>query len=315
MSSILITGGAGFIGLALAEAIAARGETAVAFDLSFPDDVRPSPRLQLVPGDVTDAAGVIAAVRSHGVDRIIHAAAIVGIAPAVQMATTVVRVNVEGSINVFEAARILGVRRVIHISSEEVYGRYATPTVNEDSPTFPPTVYGASKLATEHFGRAWRAMHGLDMINLRIGWIYGLRLPRARVPKILVDAAVRGEALHLAEGGDSRMDHTYVDDIVDGTLAALDHRDHPFDTYNLATGTAPSVHEMIAILREIVPGARISAGDGEIKHPGGIDMPRKGALDISRAAKVFGFRPRYDLRAGLEAYVRGQRRLMERQRP
>jgi UDP-glucose 4-epimerase len=97
MSSIPITGGAGFIGLALAEAIAARGDTVVAFDLSFPDDVRPSPRLQLVRGDVTDAAGVIAAVRSHGVDRIIHAAAIVGIAPAVQMATTVVRMNVEGA--------------------------------------------------------------------------------------------------------------------------------------------------------------------------------------------------------------------------
>jgi nucleoside-diphosphate-sugar epimerase len=97
MSSILITGGAGFIGLALAEAIAARGDAAVAFDLSFPDDVSPSPGLQLVRGDVTDAAGVIAEVRSHGVDRVIHAAAIVGIAPAVQMATTVVRVNVEGT--------------------------------------------------------------------------------------------------------------------------------------------------------------------------------------------------------------------------
>jgi nucleoside-diphosphate-sugar epimerase len=307
VSSILITGGGGFIGIALAEAIAARGDTAVAFDLTFPDDVKSSPRLQLVRGDVTDASGVIAAVRLHGIDRIIHAAAIVGIAPAVQMATTVVRVNVEGSINVFEAARILGVRRVIHMSSEETYGRYATPTVNEDSPTFPPTVYGASKLAAEHFGRAWRAMYDLDVVNLRIGWTYGLRLPRARVPKTLVDAAVQGEALHLPEGGDSRMDHIYVDDIVSGTLAALDHGDHSFDTYNLATGSAPSVHEMIAILRDIVPGARISAGDGEIKHPGGIDMPRKGALDISRAAKVFGFRPRYDLRAGLEAYVSGRR--------
>ena len=104
------------------------------------------------------------------------------------------------------------------------------------------------------------------------------------------------------------MDHTYVDDIVDGTLAALDHPEHPFDTYNLATGHAPSVHEMIAMLRDIVPGARVSAGDGEIKHPGGIDMPRKGALDISRAAKVFDYRPRYELRAGLEAYVRDTRR-------
>jgi nucleoside-diphosphate-sugar epimerase len=310
--SILVTGGGGFIGLGLAEAIAGRGETAVAFDVAFPAAVEASARLKLVRGDVTDAAGVIAAARLHGVDRIIHAAAIVGIAPAVQMATTVVRVNVEGSINVFEAARILGVRRVVHMSSEEVYGAYASDCVDESSPALPPTVYGASKLATEHFGRAWGAMHGLEVINLRIGWAYGLRLPRERVPKILVDAAVRGEPLHLAEGGASRMDHTYVDDIVHGTLAALDHPVHPFDTYNLATGVARSVSEMIAILRDIVPGARISAGGGAIKHPGGIDMPRKGALDIARAQNTFGYSPRYDLRAGLEAYVRDRRRGLDR---
>jgi len=314
MSNVLVTGGGGFIGLALAEAIAARGDTAIAFDQTFPAGVQASARLRIVCGDVTDAAGVIAAVRSHEVDRIIHAAAIVGIAPAVRMATTVVRVNVEGSVNVFEAARILGVRRVIHVSSEEVYGRYATPTVDEDSPTFPPTAYGATKLATEHFGRAWRTMYGLEVINLRIGWVYGLRLPRARVPKILVDAAVNGETLHLSEGGDSRMDHVYIDDIVEGTLAALDHPEHPFDTYNIATGTARSVQEMIALLREIVPGVRISAGPGAIKHPGGIEMPRKGALDSSRAAKVFGYRPRYDLRAGLQAFVRDKQRLRDGER-
>ena len=134
------------------------------------------------------------------------------------------------------------------------------------------------------------------------------------MPKILVDAVVRGEVFHLPEGGDSRMDHTYVDDIVAGTLAALDHREHPFDTYNLATGTAPSVHEMIAILRDIVPGARISAGGGEIKHPGGIDMPRKGALNSARAAAVFGYNPRYDLRTGLEVDVRHKRQALARER-
>jgi nucleoside-diphosphate-sugar epimerase len=307
MSGVLVTGGGGFIGLALARAIAERGETAVAFDLTFPDGVKPSGRLKLVRGDITDASGVIAAMHSNAVDSVVHAAAIVGVAQAVQMSTTVLRVNVEGSINVFEAARILGVRRVIHMSSEEVYGAYATPVVNEESPCQPDTVYGASKLATEHFARAWRTMHGLEIINLRIGCTYGLRLPRARVPKILVDAAVTGKAMHLPEGGDSRMDHVYVDDIVHGTMAALDHPTHPFDTYNLATGAAPSVFDLIAILSDLVPDARLSAGEGAIKHPGGFNMPRKGALDISRATEVFGYQPRFDIRAGLEAYVRETR--------
>ena len=305
---ILITGGGGFIGSALAEAVAARGDVAVAFDTAFLPGLVARDNLHLVQGDVTDAAGIIAAMKKHEVEGIIHAAAIVGLAPSLLMSTTVVRVNLNGSINVFEAARILGVKRVVHMSSEEVYGRYEPEIVTEDSPTMPYMPYGATKLATEHFGRSWRAMHGLEVINLRIGWIYGPRLPRARIPKVFVDAAVSGTPFHLAEGAASKVDHTYVDDIVAGTLAALDHPDHPYDTYNLATGKATSVAELVAIIKEIVPQAPISVGPGELKHPGGIDMPRKGALDSSRAARVFGYRPRYDVAAGIASTIEALRR-------
>lgn len=307
MKNVLVTGGGGFIGSAFAQALAARGDNVVAFDIAFVPGLKEAANLKLCVGDITDAAGVIAAMKKHNIDAVIHAAAIVGPAPSQQMSTTVIRVNLEGSINVFEGARILGIKRVIHISSEEVYGRYAQPIVTEESPTFPPMPYGATKLATEHFGRCWNTMYGLEVINLRIAWIYGARLPRQRIPKIFVDAAVNGEVFHLPEGADSRVDHTYVDDIVAGTLAALDHREHPYETYNLGTGHSWSVSEMVEILKEIVPGAKISVGPGELKHPGGIDMPRKGALDSSRAAKVFGYEPAYDLRAGLQAYVRDAR--------
>jgi nucleoside-diphosphate-sugar epimerase len=295
------------LGSAFAEALAARGDTAVAFDTAFVHGLKEGPNLRLVQGDVTDAAGVISAMKKDNIDGVIHAAAIVGPAPSRQMSTTVVRVNLVGSINVFEAARILGISRVVHMSSEEVYGRYADPIVTEDSPTFPEMPYGATKLATEHFGRSWRTMYGLDVINLRIAWAYGPRLPRQRIPKILVDAAVNGQMLHLPEGADSRVDHTYVDDIVAGTLAALDHPKHPFDTYNVGTGKSWSVTEMVSILKSLVPGARISVGPGDLKHPGGVAMPRKGALDSTRAAEVFGYKAKYDLRAGLEAYLRAAR--------
>lgn len=308
MRRILVTGGGGFIGSALVEALAARGDVTVAFDTAFVPGLAARDNLHLVQGDVTDAAGLIAAMKKHDVDGIIHAAAIVGLAPSLQMSTTVVRVNLNGSINVFEAARVLGVRRVVHMSSEEVYGRYEPEIVTEDSPTMPYMPYGATKLATEHFGRSWRAMHGLEVINLRIGWIYGPRLPRARIPKVFVDAAVTGKPFHLPEGAESKVDHTYVDDIVAGTIAALDHREHPYDTYNLATGKATSVAELVAIIKKLVPDAPISVGPGELKHPGGIDMPRKGGLDSSRAARVFGYRPRYDVAAGIAATIEVLRR-------
>jgi nucleoside-diphosphate-sugar epimerase len=304
---ILITGAGGLIGAALTRALAARGNHVIAFDRVPSTAVDAAGRVTPIVGDVTDAGSVFAAFAAHRPDAVIHTAAIVGIMPSRQMAGTVVRTNIEGSINVFEAARIVGVRRVVHTSSEEVYGLYPSDVVTEDSVTVPVMPYGATKLAVEHLGRSWRQMHGLDVIHLRISWVYGVDLPRARIPKILVEAAVDGRPTHLPEGGESRIDHTYVDDVVAGIIAACDHERHVHDVYNLATGVAPSVAEMVAVLRDLVPGADLSVGPGALKHTGGFDMPRKGALDSRRASAAFGYAPRFDLRAGLAAYVRAYR--------
>jgi nucleoside-diphosphate-sugar epimerase len=142
-------------------------------------------------------------------------------------------------------------------------------------------------------------MYELDVINLRIACVYGPRLPQARIPKIFVDAVA------AKRGGDSPMDHTYVDDIVAGTLAALEHPSHHFDVYNLGTGSAAAVFDGVAALKALVPTARISVGPGEITHPGGYAMPRKRALNSQRATNVFGYSPRLDLHAGLSAYLAG----------
>jgi UDP-glucose 4-epimerase len=300
---VLVTGGGGFLGSALTEALAARGDTAIAFDAGYSTSATSMANVVQLVGDVTDAGSVFSAFAEHRPERVIHCAAIVGIMSSRLTPTTVLRTNIEGSANIFEAARINGVCRVVHISSEEVYGRYPTPTVTEDSLTFPVMPYGVTKLAVEHLSRSWRDMHGLDTINLRISWVYGARLPRPRIPRILVEAAVNGKSFHLSEGADTRIDHTYVDDFVAGALGALDFAEHPFDTYNLATGQAPTVAEMVAILREIVPAADISVGPGLMQHTGGYEMPAKGALDSTRAHEVFGYTPRFDLRTGLEAYV------------
>jgi nucleoside-diphosphate-sugar epimerase len=167
--------------------------------------------------------------------------------------------------------------------------------------------YGISKLAVEQLGRSYRALHGLECIHIRTCWVYGPHLPRSRIPKNLLDAALAGRPLHLTEGGDFIVDHTHISDCVQGIVLALDKSDHPFDAYNIGSGQATSVREMVEIVKSLVPGADLSVGPGNYTYGGGMPMVKKGALDISRARQVLGYEPRFDLRAGLADYLREAR--------
>jgi UDP-glucose 4-epimerase len=240
-------------------------------------------------------------------DAVLHCAAIVGVVSSLGSPINVVRINIEGALNVFEAMRLAGVRRCINISSEEVYGPFNSERIDEDHPLNPVMPYGISKAAVEQFGRTYRALHGLEVIHLRTSWVYGTGLPRERIPKTLVDAALAGRKLHLASGGDAAIDHTYIDDVVSAVLIALDYEAHCYDAYNIASGEAVTVAQLIAIVRELVPGAELSVGPGPYRHANAVELGRKGALDVSRAQKQLGWRPAYDLRKGLTAYIQTMR--------
>jgi nucleoside-diphosphate-sugar epimerase len=306
---VLVTGGAGFLGAAAIRALVARGDTAIAFDTQFAHfaNQRPVERLIRVPGDITDMASIAQAVSVHKPESVVHCAAIVGVLSSLGSPINVVRVNIEGSLNVFEAMRLGGIRRCIHISSEEAYGAFRADKVDETHPLDPVLPYGICKAAVEQLGRSYRALHGLEMINLRTSWVYGPGLPRDRIPKNLVDAALAGRKLHIPTGADSAIDHTHVDDVVSAILVALDLERHRYDVYNIASGAAATVAEIVAIVRELVPGAQLSVGPGIYRHGDRVEAVRKGALDVSRAATELGWRPRYGIRTGLAAYVNAAR--------
>jgi nucleoside-diphosphate-sugar epimerase len=301
---ILVTGGAGFLARAVIRRLLQRGDSVVALDtnLAALADLQRAfgERLSAVAGDVTDMGGIALAFQAHRPDAVVHCAAIVGM-----LATPVaaMRVNAEGSLNVFDAMRLFGVRRCIHVSSEESYGPFRAAVIDEDHPQNPVSAYGVSKLAVEHLARGYRALHGLEVIHLRTSWVYGFDLPRNRIPKNLIDAALANRPLHLAHGGDSAIDQTHIDDFASGTILALDHPQHAFDAYNIASGTAPTLYQMVETIREIVPGAEISVGPGRYRYFGELEICEKGALDVGRARREFGYAPRFDLRAGVREYV------------
>ena len=263
---VLVTGGGGFLGAATVRALLARGDTAIAFDTQFGQlaDLALPNSLIRVPGDITDMANVAQAMLIHKPDAVIHCAAVVGVLSSLGSPINVVRVNVEGSLNVFEAMRLGGVKRCIHISSEEAYGAFRADRIDETHPLDPVLPYGICKAAVEQLGRSYRDLHGLEVINLRTSWVYGPGLPRDRIPKNLVDAALAGRKLHIPTGADAAIDHTYVDDVVSAILKALDHRTIATTLTTSASGTAPTVSELVAIVRDLVPGAELSVGAGTL---------------------------------------------------
>ena len=308
---VLVTGAGGFLGVAVCRALAARGNRVTALDLGVGPALAAlaaaHPAVEPVAADLMEWPGLVKAVEAARPDAVVHAAAVVGVPASVQAPMATLRVNVEGTMNLLETLRLFGVPRMVHVSTEEVYGPFGRPLIDEEHPTKPVLAYGISKLAVEQLTRSYGPRYGVEAIHVRTCWVYGPDLPRPRVPKTLVEAAVAGRPLHLAAGGDFRVDHTHVDDLVAGLLLALDHERHDFDTYHIASGTAPSLAEIVAVLRRLVPDADLSVGPGDYAFGPDVPAVRKGALDIGRARRALGYAPRYDIETGLADYVRALR--------
>jgi nucleoside-diphosphate-sugar epimerase len=312
MSVVLVTGGAGFVGAAVVRRLAARGDAVIVLDnlqAGTPGNLAGlGANVSLVTADATDLASLLALVKRHKVGRIVHAAAIATVVSALAAPSHLTRVNIEATLNVLEAMRLFDVERAVHISSEETYGAFRYEPADEGHPLDPLNPYGVTKVASEQLGRFYRQVYGTDFINVRTSWVYGPAFPRQRIPRTLIEAALAGRPLHLDRGGDARIDHTYLDDCVDGIVRALDHPAHPHDAYNIASGEGRTTAEMVAILRELIPGADISVGPGSHWYSDELEAPPKGALDITRARTVLGYRPAFDLERGLETYVEWYRR-------
>ena len=309
--SVLITGGAGFLGSHIARALVQRGDRVVIYDnfsTGLPQNlIDLQDKLKLANGDILDLSFLIRTIMAEKVKRIIHTAALVGFAASIEKPALTARINIEGTLNILEASRLVGVERIMDISSEEVYGHFQYEPADEDHPFSPTAPYSISKVAAEGFDRFFHTFFGLDVVIVRTSWVYGPGLPRARPPKTFIENSVKGIPTKMDSGADHRVDHTYIDDFVQGALLAFDERNSKSRIFNIASGRAYTFKEMARMVEEIIPGPKITVGPGLLKYYETVEGPQKGALNIQRAQSELGYQPQYDLFKGLIKYVESLR--------
>ncbi|MCL2581079.1 MAG: NAD(P)-dependent oxidoreductase [Streptosporangiales bacterium] len=301
--TVLVTGGWGFIGRHLARALAGRGDRVVVFDAAAPDAEEAARVLgrgiTVVSGDITQPDAVRDVMRDSRADSVIHAAAVVGVASTARDPRQAAEVNILGALSVFEAASELGIRRLVDLSSEEVYGHFAADPVTEETPGDPVSPYGISKRAVEQLGRYYAEQRGLGYVAARLCWVYGPEFPRERLPLTWLADVAGGRTSSLESGGDQRIDFTYVSDAVRGVLAVLDAPALRGRAYHVATGTSTSVRELAQVMRGLWPDWSVQLGDGPLRLAPGVNAATKGALSVKKAEADLGYRPAVPLSEGL----------------
>ena len=305
----LVTGGAGFIGSNLAALLMENGHEVTVLDnlmSGYEINLQELPSVRFVQGDVrnSELVGKLAA----GMDAIFHLAASVGNTRSINHPVTDSEINVIGTLNVLEAARYAGVRKVVFSSSAGIFGELKTLPICEDHPIEPDTPYGASKLAAEKLCLAYAKLHGMECVCLRYFNVYG---PKQRfdaygnVIPIFVHQILRGEAITIFGDGEQTRDFINVRDVARANYAA-GTAGNVWGAFNLGSGTQITINRLVDLLRESC-GVEFRTDYGA-KRPGDV---RDSLADISKAQKELGFSPIVTMEAGLPEYVRWAKANME----
>jgi len=307
--NVLVTGGAGFIGSTLADRLVARGDSVVCLD-SFDDfydpslkrrnirDVSGHPRFVLVEGDIRDTDLMKDLARKYRVDAVVHSAARAGVRPSIRNPLLYEDVNIKGTMNILEFVRSVEPRNMVFLSSSSVYGVNEKVPFSEDDPVdHPISPYAATKKACELLCHTYHHLYGLNITCIRPFTVYGPRQrPEMAIHKFtrMID---RGEPIPMYGDGSSKRDYTYIDDLADGILLALD-RPLGYAVINLGEESVITLRDLIALIEKNL--GRDAVIRNMPDQPG--DVPVTFA-DITRARELLGYDPKVKIEEGISRFV------------
>lgn len=305
MTTYLVTGGAGFVGSHLSEALLARGDRVVCVD-NFNDYYSPErkrrniaaalehPNYTLVEADIRDDAAIDAVFATHRPDKVAHIAAMASVSYSVRYPKLYEDVNVRGTLNILDAARRNECKGIVLASTSSIYGRTdKVPFVETDPTDRPLAPYPASKKACEVLAAAYFNSYGLPCTCVRFFNVYGPRGRPDMTPYMFTDAIVHDRPITLYDGGQPRRDWTYVGDIIAGVVAALDV-ELGYEIINLGRGQPVVMRDFVTIIEGLVDH------EAQIVHaPLPVSEPPVTYADVSKAQRLLGYAPRVSVEEGL----------------
>ena len=312
----LVTGGSGFIGVYLLKQLAEQGEEVINFDLRPPtlelqkllDGLKE--KIFFAQGNILDWPTLISVIKEKKVQKIVHMAALFDWQESNRIPYFTHQVNIGGTLNVLEAAKIFQVKRVVLTSSIAVYPERLYEPMDEKHPIlFPGTAhgshYGASKSAGEIIGLAYWKNNGVGFVALRFSGVFGYGMRYAMFIKNMVENALQNMPTQFETGGELRRDYTYVKDCVKALILALAADDEKLRkrVYLVASGEFYSGSQIAQIVKEMIPGAKIQISSA-LSDAEKIDASKRGKLDLSLAKMELGYEPKFKLREAIQDYIK-----------
>jgi UDP-glucuronate 4-epimerase len=311
MSTILISGGAGFIGSHLCERLLGNGVHVVCID-NFDSFYDPNIKIknvegiskkfqnqfELVTGDIRNLDHLNEIFQKNRTDFVIHLAARAGVRPSIAEPLLYQDVNIRGTVVLLEACKANGIKNFVFASSSSVYGEnQRVPFTEEDLDIQPISPYGATKRAGELLCYSYHHLYGMNIACLRIFTAYG---PRQR-PEMAIHKFTRlidqGEKIPMFGDGSTRRDYTYIDDLIEGILGVIRHH-KGFEVYNLGESQTTSLIELI----KLIEGAFGKKANIEMLEPQPGDVSATYA-DISKAKRMLNYQPKVKMKEGIKRFV------------
>ncbi len=311
MTTILVTGGAGFIGSHLCERLLSERTKVICFDNfdSFYDPnikirnvegvKKKSPELfELVTGDIRNPEHLKGVLQKKQIDFVVHLAARAGVRPSISDPLLYQDVNIRGTIVLLESCKAHGIKNFIFASSSSVYGEnQRVPFTEKDLDIQPISPYGATKRAGELLCYSYHHLYGMNIACLRIFTAYG---PRQR-PEMAIHKFTRlidqGEKIPIYGDGSSRRDYTYIDDLIDGVLGVIRYH-KGFEIYNLGESQTTSLKELIRLIEEAF-GKKANVEMLE-SQPGDVSVTY---ADITKAKRMLKYQPGVKMEEGIKRFV------------
>ena len=311
--SILVTGGAGFIGSHLVERLLGKGQKVAILD-DFNDFYDPAIKWKNISSviahvpvhrvDLRDSAAIRNLFHREKFESIVHLAARAGVRPSIEHPQLYYDTNVTGTLHLLEAAQMTGIDRFIFASSSSVYGICKSTPFSEDfqlSQTISP--YAATKIAAEFLCSTYSHLHRIRVVALRYFTVYGARQRPDLAIHQFTQRIHAGLPIDQFGDGTTRRDYTYIDDIIDGTVAALNYGGPLFDIFNLGESATIQLRDLIAAI-ETALGKKAKINQLP-EQPGDVPLT---CADISKAKKLLGYNPNTPLAVGLPKFVEWFRR-------